>query len=215
MTLELAHTPHAATRPSESVIAVDRPIRVVLADDHPALGLSVRRLIDDQPDMRVVADARTVEEALGYLEEGDDVAVVDYRPAGGRDGLWVIRRLKRLPIPPRVLVYSTCADPGLAVAARIAGADGLVAKDAIGEELSAAIRLLAAGGQHLAAVPARLADAMRSRVLPEDQAIYEMLLAGVPAKVIVRHLPLSRDDLEDRRGAILCALTGPKGDWRP
>ena len=215
MTLELAHTHYAVTRRPEAVTAGGRPIRVVLADAPPAVGLSVRTLIDDQPDMRVVADARTVEEALGYLEDGDDVAVVDYRPAGGRDGLWVIRRLKRLPIPPRVLVCSTCADPGLAVAARIAGADGLVAKDAIREKLSAAIRLLAAGGQHLAAVPAALADALRSRVLPEDQAIYEMLLAGVPSKVIVRHLPLSRDDVEDRRGRILCALTGSTGDWRP
>jgi len=58
-----------------------------------------------------------------------DVAVVDYQLAG-RNGLWLSRKLKRLPLPPAVLIYSAYTDGVLAAAAVVAEADAL-ARDLI------------------------------------------------------------------------------------
>ena len=54
-------------------------IPVLLVDDHPAVRVGARKLIDDQPDMAVVAEARSAEEALRQSEFPIDVAVVDYQ----------------------------------------------------------------------------------------------------------------------------------------
>jgi DNA-binding NarL/FixJ family response regulator len=205
MTNQTSHT-DLAHSDAQSAARVRGPIRVLLADDHPAVRLGVRKLIDDQPDMIVVAEARSADEALGYLEEGDDVAVLDYHLGAGRDGLWATRRLKRRHGAPSVLIYSAFADSALGVAALVAGADGLLAKGSLGDELCNAIRRLAGGRQNLPAIPLSVAHAMRSQLRPSDQAIFGMLMAGVPPEGIVDRLSISRDELDDRRGIMLVAL---------
>ena len=93
----------------------------------------VRRLLAAEPDMLVVSEAADTTEAI-HGADGVDVAVVDYH-LGDRDGLWLTGFLRRLDPAPRVLIYSAFSDEALAVAAMIAGADGLLSKSAIGEEL--------------------------------------------------------------------------------
>jgi DNA-binding NarL/FixJ family response regulator len=121
-------------------------IPVLLVDDHPAVRVGARKLIDDQPDMAVVAEARSAEEALRQSGLPIGVAVVDYQLGNGHDGLWLTAQLKRLDQPPRVLVYSAFADNALTVMALIAGADGLLDKGELGQELPSSIRTLAQAG---------------------------------------------------------------------
>ena len=80
-----------------------RPLRLLVVDDHPAVRAGLRQLLDDQADFEVAAAVATADEALAIAErEPIDVAVVDYQ-LGGRNGLWVSRKLKRLsPAPRRV-----------------------------------------------------------------------------------------------------------------
>ncbi|MGH2886745.1 MAG: response regulator transcription factor, partial [Solirubrobacteraceae bacterium] len=79
-------------------------MRLLVVDDHPAVLAGLRQLLEDQADFEVAAAVATAEEALSVAEaEPVDVAVVDYQ-LGGRDGLWVSRKLKRLPDPPAVLI---------------------------------------------------------------------------------------------------------------
>jgi DNA-binding NarL/FixJ family response regulator len=199
------------TSPAQTAAGARRPIRVLLVDDHPAVRLGVRKLIGDQPDMVVVAEARSADEALGYVGEEDHVAVLDYHLGGGRDGLWVTRQLKRRQPAPRVLIYSAFADSALAVAAVVAGADGLLAKTSLGEELCDAIRRVARGRQNLPAIPPAVAHAMRSQLRPADQAIFGMLLAGLSAAEIVDRLRITAKELDDRRGLMLRAIAPPAG----
>ena len=179
---------------------------MLLVDDHPAVRLGVRKLIDDQPDMVVVAEARSAEGALSYLEEGDDVAVLDFRLGDGRDGLWATSRLKRRERALRVLIYSAFADSVLAVAALVAGADGLVGKGALGPELCNAIRRLARGRQNFPAIPLSVEQAMRSQLTLSDQAIFGMLLAGVEPDVIAERFAIGLGELDYRRGIMLLAI---------
>jgi DNA-binding NarL/FixJ family response regulator len=182
-------------------------IRVLVVDDHFAVRLGVRQLIDDQRDMRVVAQARDVEEALGKLGARIDVAIVDYHLGAGRDGLWLTAHLKRRPVAPRVLIYSAFADPALAVAALIAGADGLLGKHELGDELCEAIRRVARGRQYLPAIVPAVARAMGARLGPQDRAIFGMLLHGLPSGTIAERLMITDEDMALRRAKMVGSLT--------
>jgi DNA-binding NarL/FixJ family response regulator len=181
-------------------------IRVLLVDDHPAVRLGLRKLIDDQPDMTVVAEAAGVGQALATLDTPTDVAIVDYHLGSGRDGLYLTSCLKKLDSPPRILVYSAFADSALAVTAILAGADGLLGKDALGDMLCTAVRRLARGGHYLPAVTASVARALATRLNPSDQAIFGMLLHGVEPQTIAEQLRLTPEQLRVRRAHILRRL---------
>src|SRR5207248_2143903 len=96
-----------------------------------------------EPGLQPVGGARTPDHGLAKARSRrPDVAIVDQRLRKG-DGLSLTRRLKALPEPPAVLVYSAHVDGGLVVAAVVAGADGVVSKGTEVEELCRAIQLLA------------------------------------------------------------------------
>jgi DNA-binding NarL/FixJ family response regulator len=136
---------------------------VLILDDHPAVRLGMRALIDDQLDMRVVAQAHTVGEAVSLLDTPIDVAVVDYHLPDARDGLAFVTHTQDLPSPPRTLVYSAFADGALAAMAVIAGAEGMLGKHELGDELCNAIRRVARGRRHFPAIAPSIAEARPSR----------------------------------------------------
>ncbi len=105
-----------------------------------------------------------------------------------------------------MLIYSAFADSVLAVAALVAGADGLVGKGALGPELCNAIRRLARGQQNFPAIPLSVEQAMRSQLTLSDQAIFGMLLAGVEPDVIAERLAIGLGELDYRRGIMLLAI---------
>ena len=185
---------------------VSDPIRVLLVDDHPAVRLGMRQLIDGQSDMRVVTAVAGAREALSQTEWPIDVAIVDYHLGDAEDGLWLTTHLKRIASPPQVLVYTAFADGALAVATVIAGADGLLGKHELGDELCCAIRRLARGQHNLPAISPSIAHAMRPRFGRGDQAIFSMLLHGVAPDAIAAALSVTPEELDERRSIMLRSL---------
>jgi len=180
--------------------------RLLVVDDHPAVLRGLRELLGDQPDCQVIAAVRSAEEALSVAEREDlDVAVVDYQ-LDGRSGLWVTRKLKRLPRPPRVVIYSAYCDGVLAAAAVVAEADGLVSKGGPGSDLCDAVRGVARGCSWLPTVPWRLGEVMRQRLSAEEQAIFGMSLAGMVSAEIAQTLGISASGLESVRWEMLRKL---------
>ena len=174
------------------------PIRLLVVDDHAAVRRGLRELLADQTDFRVIDAVPSTEEAMSVAEREElDVAVVDYQ-LGGRNGLWVSRKLKRLPRPPRVVIFAAYCDGLLAAAAVVAEADGLVSKGGLGSELCDAIRSVAGGRSLLPMVPWRLAEVMRRRLDGEEQAIFGMSRAGIPQVEIAKTLGISETGLESR-----------------
>jgi DNA-binding NarL/FixJ family response regulator len=181
-------------------------IRVLLVDDHPAVRLGLRSLIDDQPDMTVVAEASGIGQALARLDTPVDVAIVDYDLGSGDDGLYLTARVKRLDTPPRILIYSAFADSALALTAILAGADGLLGKHALGEMLCTAIRGLARGQHYLPAITPSVARAAAWQLDSCDEAVFGMLVAGIEFETIAERLGLTPDQLHAHRGEILRQL---------
>jgi DNA-binding NarL/FixJ family response regulator len=184
----------------------DHRIRVLIADDHPAVRVGIRRLLVEQPDMRIVTEAKSAVGAVTGTAASPQVAVIDYH-LGDRNGLWVTRRLRQLVRPPRVLIYSAFTDDAaLAIAAVVAGADGLLSKSSIGEELCVAIRRLAAGHRYLPSISASVTRAMSARLDPRQQTIVAMLVHGISPEQITARLPITTQQLETQQSAILAML---------
>jgi DNA-binding NarL/FixJ family response regulator len=189
-----------------------RDLRLLVVDDHPAVRIGLKHLLDDEPGFEVVAIRSTGEGAVALAENDDvDVAIVDYH-LGGRNGLWVCRMLKRLPRPPRVIVFSAFANDHLAANCVVAGADALLSKGSLGSELCDTVRSVARGRRQLTRVPQPMADMLRRRLDGLEQPIFGMLLAGISRVEIQQTLRISAGELESREAAMLSKLESLPGE---
>jgi DNA-binding NarL/FixJ family response regulator len=186
--------------------------RLLVVDDHAAVRAGLRDLLGDESDFDVVAVVATAQEALSVAQsQVIDSAILDYH-LGGRTGLWLSRKLKRLHRPPAVLIYSAYADAVLSAAAVVAEADGVISKSSRGSELCDAIRAVTRGKQRLSPVPPWLSEALRHRLGHEEQAIFGMLLTGIARDEIAETLGISSGELDSRMWAMLRALESPRAD---
>jgi DNA-binding NarL/FixJ family response regulator len=182
------------------------PIRCLVVDDHPAILAGLRGLLASEPDFEVVHALDSAESAADVAEQVPlDVAIVDYH-LPGHSGLWLSRKLKRLPEPPAVLIYSAFSDYTLAAACVVAEADGLLSKSALGSDLYTAIRRAAMGMSRLPPVPPTLADGLRRRFDSLEQAIFGLLLAGIGRDEIGRTLHIDTGEVETRQWTMLRKL---------
>ncbi|MFJ9535755.1 LuxR C-terminal-related transcriptional regulator [Streptomyces sp. NPDC101225] len=133
-------------------------VSVLLVNDQSLQRLGLRMLLTAEPDLTVVGEAATSEEAVGMSAAlRPDVVLMDVRLADAAD-IEAVRRIARPArfrppgesvaagqTPPRVLVLTSAVDEDHAYAALRAGADGFLLTDASPRELAAAVRIVAAG----------------------------------------------------------------------
>ena len=124
-------------------------IRVCVVENEALVREGLRRVLELDPGVTVCGEARDGEEGLKILRKlKPDVALLDMRMPR-LDGLGVLQALHADPTPPPCLVLTTFDDADAFLAAVRAGARGSLLKDASPDELSEAIRCLAAGGTWL------------------------------------------------------------------
>ncbi|MCT7357238.1 response regulator transcription factor [Streptomyces sp. 15-116A] len=122
----------------------DRAVRVFLLDDHEVVRRGVHDLLDDEPDISVVGEAGTTEQALARVPAlRPDVAVLDVRLPDG-DGVSVCREL-RSTMPELACLMLTSFDEEALLDSIMAGAAGYVRKQIKGSDLVTAVRTVAAG----------------------------------------------------------------------
>ncbi|MEA3396421.1 MAG: response regulator transcription factor [Chloroflexota bacterium] len=126
---------------------VTMTIRVLLADDHPAVRAGIRGALERAADMEVVGEAGDGEEALRLIEElRPDVALLDCR-LPGREGAEVAAALREQGLPTRVLALSAYKEDKYVYGMLQAGAMGYLLKDEPLETVVAAVRAVAGGEQ--------------------------------------------------------------------
>ena len=138
-----------ASTPAIQTVATDalEPIRVVLADDHPAILNSLEEFFSAEPDILVAASCRTGEEALDALRTHPAsvlVLVLDLRMPGTH-GLDVLRAIGSANLPVRVVVFTATLDDDEMIDAVRLGARGLVLKGMSPDLLLQSIRAVHAG----------------------------------------------------------------------
>ena len=138
-------------------------IRIALADDHPVVRAGLRAMLAGNPELEIVGEAGTPDDAVTLAsEQAPDVVLMDLQFGTETTGADATRRIRDLPAPPAVLVLTNYDTDGDILGAVEAGASGYLLKDAPPDELIAAIRAAAAGETALApAIAGRLLARMR------------------------------------------------------
>ena len=189
-------------------------LNVLLLDDHAVVRTGYRRLIDAEPDLRVVAEATTTDEAYALLQQGGiDVAVVDVSLKGA-SGVEAIRRFLARDPQLKVMVLSMHDSPGFVTQAMRAGALGYLTKSSEPADMLDGIRAVARGRRVLAPEIAQtLADAaldgnaLLNRLTPREFEVLRMAATGeatrqiasqmhLSPKTVLNHLSMVRQKLE-------------------
>lgn len=123
----------------------DSPIRVFLLDDHEVVRRGVHDLLNDEPDITVVGEAATAEQALVRVPAlRPRVAVLDVRLPDG-DGVSVCRELRSAMPDLACLMLTSFDDEEALLDSIMAGASGYVLKQIRGSDLVTAVRTVARG----------------------------------------------------------------------
>ena len=121
-------------------------IRVCVVDDQTLVRQGIRTLLGLVADLEVVAEADGGDAALALIPDvKPDVVLLDLRMPD-KDGLEVLRELRRAGVLPPTIVLTTFDEDALFLEAIRAGAKGFLLKDVSLERLTGAIRTVAAGG---------------------------------------------------------------------
>jgi DNA-binding NarL/FixJ family response regulator len=122
-------------------------IRVVIADDHPVARAGIRKFLEKEPDIQVIAEASSGEEALQLVDElSPDVLLLDMELPGIR-GTEVARKLHESKSPVRVLALSTYDNRQFILGLLASGAAGYLIKEEVPETIIEAVRGVAKGEQ--------------------------------------------------------------------
>jgi DNA-binding NarL/FixJ family response regulator len=190
-------------------------IELLITDDHTIFRSGLCRLLLDEPDIRVAAEAENGAEALSLIaRKRFDLVLMDINMEG-RSGLEVLQSIRNCSPSLPVLMLSMYPEAQYALVAVQAGANGYVAKDADPFELVTAIRKVAAGGQYLSAgVAPAIRDRLRGvderpphqRLSVREHQILLMLLKGTSLTVIGEEMMISVKTVSTHRTHILGKL---------
>jgi DNA-binding NarL/FixJ family response regulator len=180
-------------------------IRVLVADDHAVVREGLSRLIADQPDLYVVAEAADGEAAVAAaVRHEPHVVVLDMRMPG-LGGVAAIRRLRERCPAARVLVLSMYEDAGYARAALAAGAHGYMGKRGGSAALLAAIRSLVAGGS-LTPAHAETPPAGAERLSAREREVLQLVVRGHTGREMASALGISKSSADTYRARLFRKL---------
>jgi two-component system NarL family response regulator len=177
-------------------------IRVLLVDDHALLRTGVANIINQEGDLRVVAEAGNGLEAIAAYERyRPDVTLLDLRMPI-MEGVEAVRRIRELDPQARVIVLTTYDTDDEIARALKAGAKAYVLKDISADDLIGCIRDVLAGKTYLApAAAAKLAEGVtRVHLTPRELASMRLMADGKANKEIANELGISERTVKTHLG---------------
>ncbi|MFF4982325.1 response regulator [Streptomyces sp. NPDC001046] len=189
----------------------DAPVRLLLADDHPVVRAGLRAVLETEPDLLVVAEAATAEDAVTRAAAGDvDVVLMDLQFGKGMGGAEATALITARPAAPRVLIITTFDSDADVLPAIEAGATGYLLKDAPPEDLASAVRAAATGGTTLAPTVAdRLMNrlrAPRTALTPRETEVVTLVAAGLSNQAIGARLHLTEGTVKSHLARVYAKL---------
>lgn len=194
-------------------------IRILLADDHSLFRAGTRRILEEQPDLEVVAEAGSGLEAIAMAKEArPDVAILDIGMKR-LNGLEAAARILAQNPSVAILVLSMHCDERYVSGAVRAGARGFLLKDSVEQGLIDAVRKVRAGGAFFSPPVARIlrrrealppdkpaADDPYDRLTDREKQIYQLLAEGSGSKEVAGELGISVHTVETHRTRIMDKL---------
>ena len=188
------------------------PCHVALVDDHQLFREGLRVLLSSTPDVRVVAEAASAEEAMPAVRDSSPEVVVLDVMLPGVDGIQIARDLLREDPTRRVLALSMVTDQDRVLDALRSGVLGYASKRQSAAEVLEAIRTVARGERYVApelepiASQQAVARPALASLTRREQEIFELCVSGLASKDIANRLQISPRTVETHRARVLRKL---------
>lgn len=190
--------------------------RILLADDHTLMRQGLRKILEEQPDWEVVAEAGDGREAVRRaLELKPEVAILDIAMPR-LNGIEAARQITRRAAAVRVLILSMYSDEAYILQALQAGARGYLLKDSADADLIRAVQALRQGKSFFSPAVAKvmLDDYVRhlaergltdryEALTEREREIFQLIAEGHSNKEIADLLSLSPSTVETHRAHIM------------
>ena len=194
-------------------------IRLLLADDHAVVRSGLRMLLQAQPDMIIVGEAETGQEAIRRVAElSPDVVLMDIEMPG-MNGIEATRRIKADAPAAAVLALTMYEDDQYFFEMLRAGASGYVPKRAAPDELVSAIRAVSRGEvflypslagrlvqDYLRRGPAGEGEPPGDELTPREQEVLTLIAQGFSNNEIADRLVISAKTVDRHRENIMRKL---------
>jgi DNA-binding NarL/FixJ family response regulator len=185
---------------------MENQIRILLIDDHSLFRESLSRLLEAEPDLRIVATCASVREALDVLDcEGIDLVLLDY-DLGDEQGTAFLEEARRRRFPGRVLMVTAGMNDAGTLRAFETGASGMFLKHSPPAQLVEAIHKVVSGEMWLdsRAVRALVAGAQdkseREQTVQalsgRERSVLKAVFEGLTNKEIAANLQISESSVK-------------------
>jgi DNA-binding NarL/FixJ family response regulator len=184
-------------------------ISVLLVDDHSLVRRGFKRILEDEPDIKVVGEAADGNEAVRLAEELKPNVIVMDCAMPSTSGLVATRKILSDTPDQKILMLSMHSEDTLVRQALEAGARGYVLKNAVDLELAGAIRKVVAGEVVLDPQVSKRASLKGERnggLTARELEILQLIVDGKSNKEIADHLGLSVNTVAVHRANIMDAL---------
>ncbi|WP_172650861.1 response regulator [Rhodococcus opacus] len=192
-------------------------ITVFLVDDHEVVRRGIAELLSGDPELTVIGEAGTCEQALARIPAlRPDVAVLDIRLPDG-NGIELCRDLRSLLPELRCLMLTSFGDEQAMVDAILAGARGYALKDIRGTELTDAVRDVGSGKSlldtraatalmnQLRAAPSAEENAVAG-LTPQERTLLELLGEGLTNRQIAERMFLAEKTIKNYVSRLMAKL---------
>lgn len=188
-------------------------MKVVVVDDHPLVCEGIKAVLDQEEGMKLVGRANNGQEAENLLKSVQpDIALVDLR-LPGEYGIDIIKKLRPLAPACRFVILTTFANPQDVRQAMNEGVEGYILKEALPEEMTAALRLIGKGRPYfdpaviqLMTNHSKITRDRLSDLTERETEVLEALVRGMSNRDIARQLFVTEHTVKKHISNILDKL---------
>jgi DNA-binding NarL/FixJ family response regulator len=187
----------------------NRPIRILVVDDHPAVRKGLVATLEPESDFEVVGAAASAQEAVElHRRLRPDITLMDLALEGARSGLNAIEQIRKEAPGSKIIVFSALRGDEDIYRALHSGAVTYLSKGTPDEELVTTVREVHAGGRPIPQDVARkLADRLTQTALsPREVEVLKQVAEGLRNKEIAAVLHISEETVQGHMKNILAKL---------
>ena len=193
------------------MVKTKEKIKIIIADDHPLFRRGLKNAFSETPDIEVVDEAENGDDLLKKIK-GSDLSVVLMDVAmPGKTGLDLLKQLRDEQPKLPVLVLTVYPEEHYAVRYFKAGASGFITKESSTDQIYAAVRKVANGGEFASAeITEKLAfdfgksdRPLHENLSDREHQVFMMLAEGESPTDIGKILSLSVKTISTHRSRIL------------
>ena len=190
-------------------------INILIVDDHLIVREGIKRIIDDVPDMNIIAEASSGQEAIDLIQENlYDLILLDISMPG-QNGLQTLKLIKKHDKNIPVLMLSMHSEEQYAMRTIKAGASGYMTKETASHQLVTAIRKINGGRKFISEEVAELLTTdlyhdenkdPHEHLSDREFEILKLIASGKTTKTIANDLSISPKTVSTFRSRILKKL---------